>query len=159
MTDSTLSLPVEKSTGRPDRKEEVKTERRRRNGMGLDRNRRLHYAEDKKDPAYEYRWANDTPGRIAGLTEQDDYDIVMEDGEGGEGTPVKRAVGTGPSGEWKHAYLVRKPKKYYEADKKEEQDSIADAEQDMKEKPAPSADGLSRNDHAYVPQDRVNVIE
>lgn len=167
------NVPVQRSEGREDRKEQTQKARRRRQGLGLERNKRIVIPDAAKDPNYHYYVANDTPGRMHGLTKNDDYDVVTQDmldnqlrksrgeeplPEGGDGSPVKIPVGTGRDGQWMYGYLLRKPKEYYEADKAQEQKSIADAEKVMKEGPAPSADGLNRADHAYVPSGHRNQI-
>ncbi len=151
---------LDKPKGRTPRKEKVKKERRRRSGLGLETNMRLHIPDDQKDPNYHYHWLNDSPGRIAAKTVKDDYDIVTEAElrEGGENVQVKRAVGTGANGEWQYAYLCKKPKEYYDGDKATEQESIASAEKAAKEGAPPGADGLSTSDHGYVPDGHKNVI-
>ena len=156
------SPAVQASPGRPDRKEDVKKVRRRREGMGVERNQRLNVPEKWKDPNFHYHWINETPGRIMNKTEQDDYDIVTEEemrGEKlgtGEGTQVKRAVGTGADGQWQYAYLCRKPKDFYKTDKLEEQAEIAKKMDAIKHG---SAEGLDKDDQAYTPRGHQNVIE
>lgn len=152
--------PDEKPKGRQPRKEKLKKERRRRGGMGLETNMRLHIPDEQKDPNYHYHWLNDSPGRIIAKTKQDDYDIVTEAElkVGGENVQVKRAVGTGANGEWQYAYLCKKPKEYYDSDKAKEQEDIASAEKATKEGAPPAVDGLNTADHAYVPKDHRNVI-
>jgi len=164
---------VARSEGRQDRKEEIKTARRRRQGMGRDRNKRIVIPDAAKDPNYHYYVANDTPGRIDQLTKNDDYDIVTKEmlenqlrksrGEeavpqDGDGTPARIAVGTGKDGQWMYGYVLRKPKEFHDEDKAKEQASLADAEKAMKDGPASSASGLSSADHAYVPKGHRNVI-
>ncbi|HDA7928959.1 TPA: hypothetical protein O5V78_002736, partial [Staphylococcus aureus] len=82
---------------RTPRIEEVQTERRRRTGLGPDRNLKLHVPEEAKDPNFVYRWVNNRPGRVMQLTQMDDYEVVSsEDGKidrgTTEGTVVKRTV-------------------------------------------------------------------
>ncbi len=149
--------------GRPPRKEQNQKRRRRREGMGIERNLRLFIPEDVKDPDYHYHWINDKPGRLHARTVQDDYDIVTEEelkGEkhDGEGTQVKRAIGTGENGEWMYSYLCRKPKDFYVEDKAKEQERIAQFERQAREGIPASNDGLDTDDHAYVPEGRRNVI-
>jgi len=153
---------VKRSPGRPPRQEAVKKVRRRRDDLGIERNQRLNVPESWKDPKFHYHWINETPGRIMNKTEQDDYDIVTEEeirGEklgDGEGTQVKRAVGTGADGQWQYAYLCRKPKEYYEEDKKKEQ---AEIELKMKSIQKGNPEGMDKEDHAYTPRGHQNVIE
>lgn len=103
------------------RKEEDRSERRRRNftvqGVG-----RLGV-----DPAlldfniYAYRWLNDEPGRLVAKTKYDDWDLVTNAGEKEDstdmGTKVSIVVGTMPDGSPKRAYLCRKLKTYFDEDK------------------------------------------
>jgi hypothetical protein len=167
-------VEVAKTAGREPRKEAVKKERRRRKGMGLDANLKLHVPEEAKDPNFHYHFLNGTEARMYQKTVRDDYDIVTVEmlenekrkkrGESeipikGEGTPYKVPVGVGKDGKALDAFLVRKPKESYEQDKKEEQESIADAESAIKEGPVSSAEGLNKGDHSYVPQGHVNVID
>ena len=151
-----------RSPGRPPRQDTVKKTRRRREGLGLDRNLRLHVPEDWKDKNFHYHWINDTPGRLMNKTVQDDYDIVTEEelrgekiGEG-EGTQVKRAVGTGADGGWQYAYLCRKPKDFYDEDKQSEQAEIDSKMQSIKQG---NQEQIGKGDHAYVPKGHQNVIE
>ena len=157
-----ITSEIKRGPGRPPRQEAVKKSRRRREGLGLDRNLRLHVPEGVKDPNFHYHWINDNPGRILNKTVQDDYDIVTEEdlrgeklGEG-EGTQVKRAVGTGPDGGWKYAYLCRKPKDFYKEDQKTEQ---AEIDAKMKAIKQGSQEGLGKEDHSYVPKGHQNVVE
>src|SRR4051812_6176616 len=107
---------------RPARTEEVKNERRRRQGMGAERNMKLHVPETAKDPDFQYRWVNNSPGRIKQLTEMDDYEVVssadstIDAGKAG-GTVVTRTVDRSRGDE---ADLLRKPRHYFEADKADE---------------------------------------
>lgn len=65
---------------RPDRAEEVATQRRRRDGEGLTIRLKLHVPEHIRDKLAAEgrtpRWVNDRNNRIADLTTRDDYDIV-----------------------------------------------------------------------------------
>lgn len=113
-----------------------------------------------KETGYEYRWVNDTAGgRIHNLTKSDDWDIVNEpaiDGQG-EGTPVKRFVGSNEHGQPLHAYLCRKPKEYFEEDRRKRLNAITEQESAMKRGPLPSADGIKPAE-AYVPAGHTNRI-
>jgi len=157
-------VEAKRGPGRPPRVEEVKVERRRRQGMGAERNLKLHVPEEAKDPNFVYRWVNNTAGRIKQLTEMDDYEIVSsEDGKidagTSEGTVVKRTVSRSEGDE---AVLLRKPRHYYEADKAEEQKLIDARDEQLRVGSAPSSEGLSGSE-AYVPgghrgQDGRNVV-
>jgi hypothetical protein len=135
------------------RTEEVKTERRRRADSATAAGLKLHVPADMKDDAnFEYRWANDRPGRIHQLTVQDDWDVVSTDRPdqltaAAEGSVMKRAVdkATGDN-----AVLLRKPRKYFEADRLEKQRPVDEMEKALRRGPAPSPEGISGSE-AYVP--------
>lgn len=68
----------------------------------------------RKDPNYEYRWFNDTPGRLdAALAAY--WDFCLEDGE-----KTKRHAGE------KTMYLMRIEKQYYTEDQQLKQKNIVD---------------------------------
>lgn len=140
---------------RPARTEEIKVERRRRQGMGAERNMKLHVPETAKDPDFQYRWVNNTPGRIKQLTEMDDYEVVssadgaIDAGKAG-GTVVTRTVNRIEGDE---AALLRKPRHFYEADKAEEQKLLDARDEQLRQGAAPSSEGLSGSE-AYVPGGR-----
>lgn len=141
---------IKRGPGRPPRSEEVKVERRRRQGIGAERNLKLHVPESEKDPNFVYRWVNNTPGRVKQLTQMDDYEIVSSEGIDrgtSEGTVVKRTVDRGEGDE---AVLLRKPRHFYEADKAEEQKLIDARDEALRAGSAPSSEGLSGSE-AYVP--------
>lgn len=105
---------------RPSRADQVRTERRKKPGSTAVSGLKLHIDKDKLDPAYEYRWVNDTPGRVNQLYEQD-WDKV-EDGSivSAPGTVPTQHVGS-DAGRPINAILMRKRKEFYEADQKEKQ--------------------------------------
>ncbi len=145
-------VEIKRGPGRPPRVEEVKTERRRRQGIGAERNLKLYVPEEAKDPNFVYRFVNDRPGRVKQLTQMDDYEVVSsEDGRidsgTSEGTVVKRTVDRGQGDE---AVLLRKPRHYYEADKAEEQKLLDARDEQLRAGAAPSSEGLSGSE-AYVP--------
>jgi len=148
---------------RPTRAEEVTTRRRRREGLGAERNLKLHVPEDAKDPNFVYRWVNDRPGRVQQLTTMDDYEVVSSSAlNGGDPDPgantaegtVMRRIGDKSIGEG--AVLIRKPKEYYEADKREEAKVLDARDEALRKGPPASQEGLSGQE-AYVPGGR-NVI-
>ena len=143
--------------GRPrlDRTQEVKVERRRRQGLGMERGLKLHVPEEYKDPNFTYRWVNNRPGRVKQLTQMDDYEVVSSaDGDIGrgvaEGTVVKRIA---DRSEGEEAVLLRKPRHFYEADKAEEQKLIEVRDEQIRAGALPSSEGLSGSE-AYVPGGR-----
>lgn len=140
---------------RPDRATQVQGERRRRTVLGPNRNLKLYVPEEEKDPNFVYRWVNNRPGRIKQLTQMDDYDIVSAPGNEidagtSEGTVVKRTVDSNEGGE---AVLLRKPRKFYEADKAEEQRQIDATDELMRHGAVQGSEGLSGSE-AYVPGGR-----
>jgi hypothetical protein len=148
-------VEIKRGPGRPPRTEEVKTERRRRQGMGAERNLKLFVPEQAKDPNFVYRFVNDRPGRVKQLTQMDDYEIVSsEDGNidpgTAEGTVVKRTV---DRSEGEEAVLLRKPRQYYEADKAEEQKLLDERDEELRAGKVQSSEGLSGSE-AYVPGGR-----
>lgn len=157
-------VEIKRGPGRPPRVQEVQTERRRRTGTGAERNLKLFVPEEYKDPNFVYRWVNNRPGRVKQLTQMDDYDIVSsEDGtiDAGtsEGTVVKRTV---DRSEGEEAVLLRKPRKFYEADKAEEQKLLDAKDEQLRQGQGFSSEGLSGSE-AYVPggrrgQDGRNIV-
>lgn len=160
-TETTVSEPT-----RSARAEDVANRRRRRQGMGAERNLKLHVPEESKDPNFVYRWVNDRAGRVRQLTKMDDYEVVSSSelnggdpdpmGNTAEGTVMKR---TADRGIGEATVLLKKPKEYYEADKKEEAQVLDERDKMLRRGPpaAEAAQGLSNADNAYVPGGR-NVI-
>lgn len=134
---------------RPSRQEETKERRRRRDTVGLGGNFKLHVPETEKDPNFQYRWVNDEPGRVRQFTVEDDYDVVSSStvDSNSMGTTTERVVSQSTG---KNAVLLRKPKKYFEADQAQKQEVINARENAMKRAAPVSAEGLSGS-HAYVP--------
>jgi hypothetical protein len=156
-TQSDASTSAQHERGRPDRKEEVQTRRRRRTGLGDDRNLKLHIPESLKDANFEYRWVNDRAGRVRQMTVEDDWDVVDTVKLGvdpdpeqniAEGTVMAR-IGDKITGE--RMTLLRKPKEFYDSDRKERFERLDKLEASMKRAAPPSQQGLSAQDNAYVP--------
>ena len=105
---------------REDRVTEVKQERRRRRDGDLDAGMVLRLGlppgTQEKYPNDEFRWVNDEGNRVHFLTTRDDYDIVP-DVEG-------RPVGTTVDGKPINAVLLRKPKEFVEADRRQKLERI-----------------------------------
>jgi len=147
----------------PTRSAEVATRRRRREGLGAERNLKLHVPEDAKDPNFVHRWVNDRNGRVKQLTTHDDYEVVSSSmlnggdpdpgGNTAEGTVMRRI---GDKGIGEGMVLLRKPKPYYEADKREEAKVLDARDEALRKGPPTSQEGLSGNE-SYVPGGR-NVI-
>lgn len=126
---------------REGREQARKTQRRRRvDNLGVAMNLAITGELDRD--RYEYRWINDNErARLQMMTQQDDWDVVSKSGDGIEldgvkspadalGDAVTRIVGAKKDGSPQHAYLCRKPKELYDADKAAKQrrlDEIDDA--------------------------------
>lgn len=120
----------EPKAGRP-RKEEDREERTRRRKRADDGDvvgQRLGVRKSALDlEQFAYRWINDNPARIQAMTEEDDWDLVPNDGDevkkdaAATGNAVSQVVGLHPDGSPKLAYLCRKPKTFFEEDQKERQ--------------------------------------
>jgi hypothetical protein len=88
-----------------------RTRRRRRKEFGPQQTLKA-----EKREGYVRRWFNDERGRIEQYTQQDDWDLVQENGQ-----PVRRQVGEG-----RFAVLLEKPREYYEEDLREKRKLIPD---------------------------------
>lgn len=147
---------VEKPRQVTPRIEEERARRRRRDDVSFSRMRNLAIEGDL-DPRYEYRWINDSPGRVHNLTVRDDWDVVTNDMLGdrhdkdkGVGSGVERIVNKGDGG---RAILVRKLRDYYVKDKAKEQAGIDETDAAMKRGETRSPEALKPGvDNAYVPQ-------
>lgn len=149
---------IKRGPGRPPRQEQVQSERRRRSADQAIAGLKLHVREDLKDPNFTYRWANDRPGRIHQLTEQDDWDVVSTGDAGSltsasEGTVMRRSVDKA-TGEG--AVLLRKRKDFYEADQKDKQKPLDERDELLRRGAAPGSESLTGSE-AYVPGGRNTV--
>jgi hypothetical protein len=149
---------IKRGPGRPPRTEEVQARRRRRSDSGPSAGLKLHVTEDMKDPNFEYRWVNDKPGRIHQLTVQDDWDVVSTDRPdqltaAADGSVMRRSV---DKSNGDNAVLLRKPKDYFEADRREKQRPVDEIEKALRSGPAPSAEGISGSE-AYVPNGKNTI--
>jgi hypothetical protein len=155
-----MSLTEAPKRGRPPRQAETQQRRRRREDMGDDRHLKLAVPASLKEEGFVYRWINETPGRIENKTVHDDWDIVKSEidpeKDNGEGSPVRRAVGTAADGKALYAYLCRKPKDYYQADKKAEQGQIAEDEKNLRRGQVKGSEALA-GPHAYVPESGIKI--
>jgi hypothetical protein len=131
------------------RAEETTQRRRRREDMGANRNLKLHVPENAKDPNFEYRWANDRPGRVQQFHGEDWDRVEAKDGvdSNSPGTTVTR---TADRFNGENAVLLRKPKKFHEEDRALKQKPVDATEKALRHGPPASAEGLSGQE-AYVP--------
>lgn len=142
------------------------SERRRRRGTGALSGLKLAVNEDALDRKnFEYRFVNDRPGRIAQLTQNDDYDIVTDPSKEAkpdstnEGTGISVYVGGGENGQPMRGYLLRKPKKYYQEDQAEKQ-ALIDEQLKAIKRGAPQVQGQDARDLAqvsYVPEGGISI--
>jgi hypothetical protein len=119
--------------GRPPRAQTEQILRRRRRDDSLDRlaGSNLGIPPECKDPEYHYHWVNDKRGRLRALTVHDDYDFVTADelmDRAGPNNGFDRDSLTTESdgrvscvveesgGREVKAYLLKKPKVFYEHD-------------------------------------------
>ena len=106
--------------GRKPRAEMTMDERRKRMTNIGERNKRLATGGLNLDSAkYHYHWINDDGSNVYEKLEQDVYDFVSKDGESvgnDKGDAVSTQVGVKANGEPLVAYLMQKPKKYYDED-------------------------------------------
>lgn len=135
--------------------EEERKRRRRREDITSGRQRNLAIDGDL-DPAYEYRWINDVPGRVHELTVRDDWDVVTNDMLGGRGDK-DRGVGMGveriaSKSDGGKTILVRKPREFYVSDKAKEQGLIDETDAALKRGVTKGPEALRPGqDTAYVP--------
>lgn len=142
----------------PQRIEQERARRRRRDDLGTGRLRNLAITGET-DQRYTYRWINDEPGRVFNLTEADDWEVVKTNEIGGEkdksvGSTVERIVDkvTG-----KRAILVRKLKDYYAEDKAKEQAQLDALDEQLKRGGPQSPQGLAHSADAYVPSGGISI--
>ncbi|MEY1555322.1 hypothetical protein AB3Y40_06770 [Yoonia sp. R2331] len=110
----------------PKRKDRTENEvvRRRKRGGGEVHGRRLGVNSNLLDfNQFKYRWINDVPARMHSKTQDDDWDVVTNDGVKDDsadlGNAVTQIVGTKADGSPLVAYLCRKPKTFWEEDQAE----------------------------------------
>lgn len=130
-------------------------ERRRRAGTDALK-QRLFVPLDKLDRTkYNYRWITADAARVYQLTEQDDYELVPGTDLGDVKVSHQLKGGDGDGGQLAQI-LVRKPKVWFDADKRGEQAKIDKQMEDLKRKPAKDDDGALDESVAYVPKVDIN---
>lgn len=152
---------------RNDRASEVMGQRRRRTEFGLRSHLRFSVPDEYRDDAnYVYRWIVDRPGRVETLTKQDDYDFVIKQEiaddarQTGGGSRIERHAGTDAQGQPVRAYLVRKPREYYEHDKRAEQQDLSKRMSAIKRGRVPDDQGAPiPDDGMYVPRGGIVIQE
>ncbi len=134
--------------------------RRRRVANASDIGLRLGISPSILDVAnYEYRWINDDErSRLHAKTQEDDWDVVRNDGSVKEdsadlGNAISRIVGTKKTGEPMRAYLCRKPKMYFDDDQKAKKAELDRQLADLRR--GKSASGDSQSD--YIPTSGIRI--
>ncbi len=137
---------------------ETQNKRRRREGLGPERNLKMHVPGHDSDPDWVYRYANDRPGRIHQLTVDDDWEVAPNQrGASGHeasiGTATERVVDkyTGEK-----AILLRKPRKYHVADKAEQEAERKKGDATLRRGPPADPNGAAPAE-SYVPGGK-NII-
>jgi hypothetical protein len=119
---------------------EIQQRRRRREGLGSERNLKLTVPDDVTEGGkYVTRWINNRPGRVQQFTQQDDWDVVSVGEGSGTGTVTERAVDS-YTGE--KAVLVRKLKEFHDADQKEKWKALDERDEAMRRGPLPTPEGI-----------------
>lgn len=156
-------MTTKDTSGPRPRIKEERAQRRRRTGLRDDSRLALSVPETAKDKDFEYRWVNDDGRRVQALNESDDWDFVTSADikadernvkEGAE--RISRVVGRTEQGAGMRAYLMRKPKDYYQEDKAAEQAAIDETEAAMRQGVAPGSGALT-GPHAYVPAGGIRI--
>jgi hypothetical protein len=123
--------PNQQAAQRPNRAETERRERRKKRGSTVISGLKLYVDKDKLDPAYEYRWVNDVPGRVQQMHDND-WDRV-------EDPTIVPSAGSIPtqhvgvdSGRSINAVLMRKRKEWYEEDQKEKRRPLDEIDQSIR---------------------------
>ena len=150
----------------PDRERTSRAEgdgrqRRRRRAGSLDRMVQFNLDCDRERLDFDnwmYRWVNDDRGRPIALSTQDDYDFVTkadvgeaiesEDGSEGDGR-VRRNVGYDNHGAPLYAYLMRKPRDFWDEDY---EDIVRDARDQFMHRISTGEGAIDQVEHGYVPK-------
>lgn len=120
----------EVTRGRRSRSEEATVERRRRQDIDTVGKRLAVNTALLDHDRFAYRFINDAPARLYAMTQQDDWDIVKVDGAVVKpdntdlGDAVSIVVGTKPDGSPLRSYLCRKPRRFFEEDRKKRQTDL-----------------------------------
>jgi hypothetical protein len=125
-----MQLEDQPTRARRSRSDEELPARRRRNDMETV-GKRLAVNTNLLDyDRFSYRFINDAPARLFQMTQQDDWDIVTQNGaivksdSTDLGDAVSVVVGTKPDGSPLRSYLCRKPRKFYDDDQKKKQTDL-----------------------------------
>lgn len=145
--------------GRPSRAETLQRDRRRRtDASGMPR--KLAVTGDLDRAGYEYRWINDADARLHMKTQQDDWNIVSQ--EGGELKPdasdysgaTRALVGSKKDGSPMYSYLCRKPKELAKIDRAAKDARLDEIENQIK-RGAPASVPEANGPEFYKPSGTV----
>lgn len=126
--ENTAGPAVNASRQRPPRLELKRAERRRRKAGTLNRMAQFKldiFDESQLDSRYVHRWVEDEGSRLRQATKGDDYDFVNTADLGGfdadttdseSSERVRMVTGVDKQGHPTYAYLLRKPREYFEED-------------------------------------------
>lgn len=157
MTDDVVTAEAPRR-GRPPRAKEERRERRMKPGDLVNPSVKLTLNEDALDrDTFEYRWVNDTPGRIAHMKRMD-YDIVSDeavktDGNGAGTVPTVHG-GTGDDGKPYGMVLMAKYKDWHQDDQKRKQAALDQMDANIRRGTAHRASGendLAEDGVTYTP--------
>lgn len=154
------------SRGRVPRNQEVRERRRKRDGLNYLAGQKLAVNEDFLDRNnFEYRWINDDGIRVHNLTVDDDWDLVSDPSKEGKedvdglGSVITKTVGKNADGTPLKAYLARKRKDWFEADRAKKASVLDEVDEALKRgegsKTAPEAAAMRGND--YVPEGGISI--
>lgn len=147
------------NTRTDERQSRKEATRRRRKDRGGVIGQRLGVTESKLDfNNFSYRWINDAPARMIAKTQEDDWDIVHQDGKeiadaNDLGSAVSQVVGTHADGSPMRAYLCRKPKAWYDEDQTEKVKMLDSQLSELRR--GNSRDGSAQSD--YVPNEGIRI--
>ena len=142
--------------------DEIRARRQERKSMDVGGfEQKLSVPASRKDPLWTYRWVNDSAMRVHSLKEQDwefaDDEVVASDGRNsGVGTRIERIVNERTTPNPERAYLMRKPKEFYDEDQARKQTFVNEVEEGMKRGKTQDPQGLA-GPEAYVPQGGISI--
>jgi hypothetical protein len=131
----------------------VRRERRKKPGQSVLSGINLAVNQGMLEPDHHHRWVNDKGGRVQQM-HREDWDVVQAaaSDEPNEQTTIHAGVDEGKP--FNHV-LMRKPKDWYEADKKEKERPLDEMEDDIRRGRARTAE--LKGDGVYTPGE--NKIE
>lgn len=146
---------IESQPGHPPREGRAASEfgeRRRRSGADALKQRLFVPLEKLDQQKYNYRWITADPARVYQLTEQDDYEVVPAADLGDVKVSHQLKGGDGDGGQLAQI-LVRKPRAWFDADKKAETGRLSEEMQALAAGQLPDAEeGALNAKHAYRPK-------